>query len=330
MAEKNLKFLLTIQTNLIHVGISKSLLIRFWPYLAIIIAHTIWGINFVVTKVTLQEIPPMSLAFLRFTLAIILLSPFLITEKIKIDKADLPKLIGIGVLMVTLNIAFFYAGLSRTSVTSASVLTMIIPLVSVLFGWWLLKEKIYTTNLIGILLGLFGAILVIGLPFLILGLQGESESLLGSILIILASITWVVGAIISKEMLTKYSTLTITAIIFLVGIATFIIPAMSEYLKDPSWPSKVTLLGLMGLSFISFASSISAYFLFEWGLSKIGIIKADLFQYLEPLVAVSLGVFILNEQLRFSFIIGALLVGLGVYWSTLGKERHKHHKAHRT
>ena len=39
------------------------------PYLALILAHLIWGINFIVAKITLQEFPPMSLAFLRFALA---------------------------------------------------------------------------------------------------------------------------------------------------------------------------------------------------------------------------------------------------------------------
>ena len=80
-----------------------------WPYLAIILAHFIWGANFVVAKLTLQEIPPMSLSFLRFVLAILLLTPFLLTakEKIKIHKKDLPILFTIGLLMVTFNIAFF-------------------------------------------------------------------------------------------------------------------------------------------------------------------------------------------------------------------------------
>lgn len=302
-----------------------------WPYAAIIIAHTIWGINFVVAKLALQEFPPMSLAFLRFALALLFLLPFILTEKkrFKIDREDLPKLFTVGILMVTLNIAFFYAGLPKTTVTSASVLTMIIPMLSVLGGWWFLKEKIYTVNLIGIALGLVGAILVIGIPYLALGLQTVSDTFVGNFLIILASISWVVGACISKKLLEKYSTLTITTIIFLVGAVSFLIPALTEYLKNPGWVNQVTYIGLFGLFFIAIASSISAYFLFEWGLSKLGIVRADLFQYLEPLIAITLGVAILGEQMRFTFIIGAILIGLGAYWTTLVKESHKHHKAHR-
>lgn len=320
-----------IQSQLIHLGIAQSILVKSWPYAAIITAHLIWGVNFVVAKLTLQEIPPMSLGFLRFFLAILLLTPFLIMErkKMSIDKKDLPKLIAVGILMVTLSLAFFYAGLSRTTVTSASVLTMIIPIFSVLGGWWILKEKVYVANLVGIAFGLAGTVLVIGLPLIFLGLQGVSSTLLGNLLIILSSIAWVAGAILSKEMLKKYSTLTLTAVVFLVGVITFLIPAVNEYLQNPSWVNHLTYVGLSGLFFIALASSVSAYFLFEWGLAKLGVIKADLFQYIEPLVAAGLAVLFLSEQLRFTFIIGALLIGLGAYCSTLGKESHKHHKAHR-
>lgn len=304
-----------------------------WPYTAIILAHLIWGINFAVAKITLQEIPLMSLAFFRFFFAFILLIPFLIAErqKISLKRKDLPALIGVGVLMVTFNIAFFYAGLMRTNIISASVLTLAIPVISVILGWLVLKEKIYVVNLAGIILGLLGAILIIGLPFAVLGISSwSSETMFGNFLIILASLSWVIGAILSKRMLATYSTLTVTAIMFLVGVFTFALPAASEYLQDPGWIGKITYLGVFGITYIAIASSVSAYFLFEWGLAKIGVVKADLFQYIEPLIAVTLGVTILGEGLRFSYIIGGILIGLGVYWSTLIKDQHRHHKAHRT
>lgn len=303
-----------------------------WPYIALLTAHITWGVTFLISKLALQEIPPMSLAFSRFALALILLLPFILTakQKVKIEVVDLPKLIGMAILMVTLNIALFYFGLERTTITSASVLTMTIPVLSVLGGWWFLKEKVYLANLLGIFLGLLGAVLVIGLPFIVVGLSPSLESLLGQFLIILASITWVTGAIISKNLMKKYSTLTLTTVLFAVGAGTFLIPALLEYFQNPLILTKVTYLGLGSIVFLAIAPSICAYFLFEWGLSKLGIIKADLFQYLEPLVATTLGIIVLGEGLRFSFMAGAILIGLGVYWATYKKELHKHNKAHRT
>src|SRR3989344_1975809 len=101
---------------------SSQILSKPLPYLALLIAHLIWGANFVVAKITLQEFPPMSLAILRFAFASLFLAPFFFaeTKKIKIKKQDLPKLIAIGILIITLNITFFFEGIKRTTVINAS------------------------------------------------------------------------------------------------------------------------------------------------------------------------------------------------------------------
>ncbi|OGE39316.1 hypothetical protein A3F00_02555 [Candidatus Daviesbacteria bacterium RIFCSPHIGHO2_12_FULL_37_11] len=301
------------------------------PYLALLLAHLIWGANFVVAKVTLEEFPTHSLAFLRFAIASLLLAPFFLAEtrKVKINPKDLPNLILIGIFIITFNITFFFAGIQRTTATDASILTLVIPMLSVILGWIFLKEKVYTINLLGIALGFIGAIIIIGLPQILLG-QFQPEMLLGNILMILASVSWVIGALISRKMLKIYPSLIVTAVAFLVGVITFFPPALREYLVDPGWPEKVTMLGLLGLAYMTALSSISAYFLFEWALAKTSLIAADLFQYIEPFIAATLAVLILHERISFSFIIGAVLIALGVYWGTLAKEfHHKHYRTHR-
>lgn len=284
-----------------------------------------------VAKITLQEFPPMSLALLRFSFASLLLAPFFLieTKKIKINIKDLPKLVAIGVLIITLNITFFFEGIKRTTATDASVLTLIIPILSVLLGWWFLKEKIFLINLLGVVLALIGALVVIGLPQAVTGTL-LTQSTIGNIFILLASASWVTGAVISKGILNKYSSLVVTAIAFLVGTITMFIPASLEYLQNPSWPEKVTFLGVLGLTYMTLLSSISAYFLFEWGLSKTSISAADLFQYIEPFIAITLAVTVLGEAISTSFLIGAVLVILGVFLGTLAKEvYHRHRRAHR-
>lgn len=273
----------------------------------------------------------MSLALLRFALASLLLAPFFFaeTKKVKIDKKDLPKLIAIGILIITLNITFFFEGIKRTTAINASVLTLIIPVLSVLFGWWFLKEKVFLINLLGIVMGLLGALVIVGVPQLFTS-GISSQIMTGNILIILASVSWVMGAIISKKILKSYSFLVISAIAFLVGTVTFFIPASFEYIQNPGWISEVTVLGLLGLTFMTLLSSISAYFLFEWGLSKTSVTIADLFQYIEPFVATALAVIVLGERLSTSFLIGGVLVAVGAYLGTLAKEaHHRHHRAHR-
>lgn len=284
-----------------------------------------------VAKVTLEEFPPMSLAFLRFAFASLLLAPFFFAQKkkVKIKKEDLPKLIAIGVFIITLNITFFFEGIKRTTATDASILTLIIPITSVLFGWWFLKEKIYLINLFGIALGFLGALIIIGIPQILFG-NFSATALIGNILIILASLSFVIGATISKKILNKYPTIIVTAIAFLIGTVTFFIPASFEYIQNPGWINQITILGILGLIYMTLLSSISAYFLFEWGLSKTSVVIADLFQYIEPFAATALAITILGEQLSIAFLIGALYIAGGVYLGTMSKEaHHRHHKAHR-
>ena len=310
---------------------TSSILTKPWPYIALLLAHIIWGGNFVVAKITLQEFPVYTLAFLRFTLASLFLAPFFLAEtrKIKIDKKDFPKLTLIGVLIITLNIAFFFTGIQKTTAINASVLTLIIPMLSVLLGWWFLKEKVYLINLAGIFAGLMGAMIIIGLPRIFLG-EVSTESLVGNLLIILASVVWVVGAIFSRQMLVKYPSLIVTAFAFLVGMVTFIIPAINEYLTNPGWTENVTSLGILGLVYMTVLSSVSAYFLFEWGLAKTNVITADLFQYIEPFVAAAVAILVLSETVSIDFGVGALLIIAGVYLGTLAKEaHHRQHKFHR-
>lgn len=303
-------------------------------YIAIIAAHLIWGGNYVFAKITLQEIPIMSLGFLRYGLACLLIIPFLLNlepkdKKIKFD--HLPQLILGALLMACINIAFFYAGLKRTTAIDASVLELSIPIISVIGGWWFLREKIYTANLVGIIISLFGALSVLGIPLLFF--EGFStKQLFGNFLILGSAISFVAGTMILKRMLKIYKPIVVTAITFLTAATAFAIPALTEYLANPTWILKVSILGIFGLIYITVLSSICAYFLLLWGLNKIPISHANMLQYIEPAVAATLAVPLLGERISFSFIIGTCLIILGVYWGTLGKEEHHqtHHKHHRS
>ncbi len=310
---------------------SSQLIRKPLPYIALFIAYLIWGINFVVAKLTLEEIPPSSLAFLRFAIASLFLAPFFIaeTKKVHIKKEDLPSLIAAGVFIVTLNIIFFFEGIVRTTAINASVITLIIPMASVLAGWWFLKEKVYLVNLAGILIGLIGALIIIGVPDLILG-QYSLTALFGNFLIFLASLSFVVGSIFSRQMLKKYPSLTVTAIAFMVGTVTFFIPALREYFLDSTWPTRVGMVGIFGIFYMALLSSISAYLLFEWGLAKTNVNQAQLFHYIEPFIAGFFAVLILSEQITVPFIVGAICIGAGVFLGTLAKEyHHTAHKYHR-
>lgn len=315
----------------------KNFALRHLPYLALLIAHLIWGGNYVVAKVTLQEFPVMTLGFLRFAFASMLIIPFILTlnnhqqiestvlKKIKLE--HLPLIITSGILMSAANIALFFEGLNRTTAINASVLNLVVPILSVLTGWMFLKEKIYWVNLLGIFIGLAGALSVLGLPLLLVG-NFSAQTMLGNVLLILSALSFVAGAIIAKKLLKIYHSTIITATTFFTAAVAFLIPAILDFIQHPEWVAKISVLGILGLFYMAILSSVCAYFLMVWAYERLDFSKATLVQYIEPAIAATLAVPLLGERISFSFIIGTCLIILGVYWGTLGKNHH-HHIQHR-
>src|SRR3989344_6328032 len=176
------------------------------PYFVLFLCHLIWAVNTVIAKITLFQVPVMSLLFIRFLIASLILLPFLLRSQKRlhhIEKKHVPLLVLTGVFMIVFNNALGYSGLSLTTAIDASILGLFIPLISVLFGWWILKEKIYRINLVGILFGFTGAVIIIGLPF-IFGNVLTSERVLGNLLIVVSGICVVIGFGLSKELVRIY------------------------------------------------------------------------------------------------------------------------------
>jgi drug/metabolite transporter (DMT)-like permease len=304
------------------------------PYIALLIAHLLWGANYVVAKIVLHEVPVMSLSFLRFGLACLLISPFLISLEPKMKRVQythLPRLIIAALLLGTINITFFYLGITKTLAINASVLNLIVPILSVIGAWWFLKEKIYSINLIGIILAVLGTAAVIGLPLLLTS-NFSGVEMFGNLLLILGGISFVAGALIIKPMFKEYSPLSITAFTFLTATVAFFIPAVLEYIANPEWISQVGIVSMLGILYIAVLSTVVAYFLMMWSYSKIELSHAVIIQYVEPAVAASLAIPLLGERISYSFIVGFCMIALGVYWGTLGRTEHHHinHKHQRS
>src|SRR3989344_931902 len=109
--------------------------------LALILASIIWGATGPVMKLTLKEVPLVSLAFIRFFAAAIILFPF-VFRKISIKRNDIPILIISAFLGVTLNITLFFWGLTLTSALNSGIIIASGPILLLLFAHIFLKDKL--------------------------------------------------------------------------------------------------------------------------------------------------------------------------------------------
>lgn len=277
---------------------------RHLAILALICSTIIWGAAAPIFKWSLENIPLFSLAFLRFGIATFIILPF-VFRKLAIDAGDWGKVLRIGLWGVTLNVFFFLAGLKFTLAINAAIITAVIPIFTMVAATVLLKEKITTNLIFSSMVALLGVVVLFGQS---LFQQGISFHFFGNLLLMLSAWAWVGYEVDSKKLFAKYSPIVLTFYTFLVGAHTFLPFAVAEFLTNPTWPQHLEFKGLFGIAYGAVLSSAAAYFLWQWGLSKISATEASLFFHLNPISGILVSVILLGEQLTIPFIIGSLLI----------------------
>lgn len=275
--------------------------------LAVTIASIIWGINSPVMKLALSVAPVFLFAFLRFFLAFFVLLSF--RPSLRIERKDIAKVIMAALLGVTFNISFFFYGLKLSSAINAAVLISTVPIFTLLAGAFFLRERISKNMILGTVLSVFGIIAIVFGPILN---SGVSQSVVGNILLLASSVSWVGFEVLSKKLFKKYSSLAITCYSFLIGSLMFLPFAVDDLLIVlPRILSDAKFIA--GLFYGVFLSSACAYFFWQWGLSKLDAARVGFFLYIDPVVGTIASIVLLGEGITPLFVAGALFILLGLY-----------------
>lgn len=296
-------------------------------YIALIAAVCFWGATVPIMKVTLEHIPVFQIAFIRFALATIILLPFVV-KKLKINLKDLPLVLTTGLIGVTLHILTLFFGIKQTTAVNAGLIIGTAPIFTFLLAHIFLRERLHRNIIIASILGLAGIAIVI-----LHEAQGEALSLSpkGDILIIVSMISFVMYEILSKKLFKKYEPITVTFHSFAIGAISFLPFALSDFANN-SFTTITTLpnVAIFGIFYGVFVSSLTAYSLWEWGLSKVEASKVGFFLYLDPIVAVLGAVLFLSERLTVPLVIGACFILFGVFLSQIHfPHTHAHRPRHK-
>lgn len=285
--------------------------------LALSLAAGIWGGMYVATKYALTTIPPFTLAFLRYTLAGLVL--YFICRMKKVPLWSLEEkglLFQIGFIGYFLSIAAQFIGTKLTSAHMGAVITTLSPVFQSIFALILLKEKTSFKQVVSMLVAFVGVLVIIGLS----GLDQTNSSLLGQLLLLAAAFFWGYYSVLSKKASIHYSSLQITTW----GVIT----AAVMNLPFTFWEANLWSLGdlwqgpvLFSVFYIAILSTAVAFFLWNHGIALISSHQAALFFFLQPVVGSLLGWVVLNEQLTWSFYLGTFLIIGGVYYNMIGGKR---------
>lgn len=286
---------------------------RLKPLLAISFAAIIWGGASPIFKWSLTNIPPFTLAFLRFSLAALILYPFLQKKFFLIAKKDWLWIFLFGFFGITINISAFFLGLRLAPSINASIIGAVQPLILLALGAFYLKEKIEKMEILGTLISLVGILVIILDPLLTNG-QAAKTSFLGNLFFIIAMLGAVGQTLIGKKLFNKYLfPLPLTFYAFCVGALSFFPLFLLEYWQNPGWLGYLNISGGVGIFYGVIFSSLLAYVFYDYGLSKIEASETGVFNYLMPVTALLIAVPFFGEKITWPFLIGSLLVLSGIF-----------------
>jgi drug/metabolite transporter (DMT)-like permease len=281
-------------------------------FLALIIANIIWGAAAAIFKLSLENIPPFTLAFWRFFLGAIIIL-IIIGKKVSLpltSRRDGILLFLYGFLGITLNIIFFFSGLRLTLAINSPVISSAQPILTLFFALLFLHEAFKLKKFLGMILGTLGIIVIVIEPLLLRGVDG---SILGNIYLVIATVAAVGQTIVGKKILGKYNPWAFTFWAFLVGAASFLPLAFYEYTRIPHLYALLDWRGYLGIAYGAIFSSAIAYGLFAWGLSKISATDTAMFAYVDPIVGTVMGTVLLHEPITIPFLGGAILIFGGIF-----------------
>jgi drug/metabolite transporter (DMT)-like permease len=289
---------------------------NFRAHLSMLSASILFSGNYWIAKGLMPDhLLPMQIIFLRvlgtFIIAWIILLSFKKLRVLRIDRADFPRLIFISLLGVALNQMMFFIGLNLTTPVDAAIINSVNPILVLVFGAWILKERIGRTRLTGILLGAAGALMLIllGNP---LSLKGGN--LIGNIFVAGNTIAWGLYLVIAKPLVVKYNPFLMMSWMFLIAIIGVLPFSLGQALAINF--SSLDTYTWFSVLYIIIGTTFMAYFFITYSLKKLSASVVAYYTYLQPVLVAVIGIIAFAEKISLIKIVSALLVFVGIYFVT--------------
>ncbi len=294
------------------------------PVLALIIANVIWGMASPIFKFALTNIPPFTLAFIRFFFAGLIFLPLAIKNWQELKFIQWLKIFLVGFFGITINVSFFFMGVIKTESINVPIIASSGPVFIYFLSMIFLKEKPKSKVLIGMLIALIGVLTIIFSPVFLEGRKIIIGAIEGNLFILIATFGSVFSILIGRDILKRVNVLQVSAISFLFSSITFL-PFVSRELIFWNFHS-LNFVGWTGIIFGVFFSSALAYYLFYYGVSRLHAQDVGIFTYIDPLAAIIVAAPLLHEYPNIFYIFGGLLIFGGIYFAERRIHWHPFHR----
>jgi drug/metabolite transporter (DMT)-like permease len=173
---------------------------------SLLLAVFFLGTNPVAVKFAVLDVPPLPFVAIRFLMAGILLLPvaLLLGQGRSVGRRDLLAMAGVGLVGVGMNNVAFTFGVSMTTASDTALIHAAVPVWGILLGLALGLERPTIWGVVGVALTLLGVVVYDGLG-------GDDTSLLGNLLVVVATMCWGSYAVLSLPLLRTYPPLLVAA-----------------------------------------------------------------------------------------------------------------------
>ena len=290
---------------------------RIYALVGLILVMFVWGSTYVVTKAAVRDIPPLTLAVLRYLIAVIVLVPIAMTRG---GLMRLPRplpmaplvwmaLTGIAILTVGFNYGLVYGSASQGALVYA--LSPAAVAIAAVLG---LQEALSRRRITGIVLSVVGTALVVAS-----GERGGAapHPLLGAFCMLAGIIAWAYYTVIAKR-LAHADQVVVIAWVSMIGMAMLLPFAAVELLHSPM--PRPTLEGWLGTLFLGAVASAIAYVVYNLVLRELDASLVGAYFTLDPIVGVTTAIVFLGEVLRGGQVVGGVIALVGMWLAASSPE----------
>ncbi len=280
--------------------------------MAIGVLVLIWGSNFSVVKAALTEFSPLAFNSTRFVIASLLLAVFLAASgaRIRFEKMDALRLVGLGLLGNVLYQALFIYGINGTRAGNAALMLSTVPLIVTVLSVGLKHETISRAGWAGVALSIGGIVLILWGSSR--GLSFGSDTMRGDLTMLAAALAWSVYTVLSSPYVQKYGTLPVTAFTMWTGTVG-LVAVSTPALAAQDW-SSISLPAWGGLVFSGALAIALAYILWYYSIRHLGSSRTAVYSNTVPVVALIVAWLTLGEVPTSVQVAGTALIlgGIGL------------------
>lgn len=271
--------------------------------------------TYLAAKRALGELSPFEVALVRFGLSSLAFGLLLWRRPVRVARRDLLALAGLGIIAIPVNQGFFLAGMAWTTPGHAALLYALTPVFVFLIARVRLGERAGPAKVAGIALAFAGVVVVL-LGRGAVGLHGSSRQLAGDLLILLAVVAWSVFAVAGKPYAQRYGAVGSTGVALVLGTLAYL--PVGLVATDWSRLAALSPTGWASLGYLVLLTSVVAYILYYWALSRAEASRVAIWSNLQPVLTALLAWAIAGERLTAPFVAGGAMVIAGVVLTERG------------